>query len=393
MGASLTHVSDRSTILSSGTLSLPTISARTKGTCKLPEQSTQHGSCETVYLTISLHLKHSTAWAESGHEVAWVQQRIPSTKSPAPEPYLGGSTASKPQVTTTIASVTIFGADFSFVFDKNRGNLTRWKAHGHDLLEADSHSGASIIPSFWRSSTDNDAPSSLPYWQRFGVDSLTSQLRTFVVDNEKKDRVIVKTQLFVTPPVLSWGWECDLEYTMDGTGSLHVIANSFTPVGSFPRHVPRVGLNLCLNKSLNQVEWLGLGPGESYPDKASSQRMGIWQVDSISDLHTPYDVPQEGGNHMGTEWVSLTGSHFHGRGVKASRLDKHVDFNFAASRFSDEIVQKAKHPSDLVEGEATLVRLDVAVAGVGTEACGPGVKDEDLVKCREYKFGFKLESL
>jgi beta-galactosidase len=43
--------------------------------------------------------------------------------------------------------------------------------------------------------------------------------------------------------------------------------------------------------------------------------------------------------------------------------------------------------------DATLLKLDAEVAGVGTAACGPGVKDEFQVKCRETKFSFTLEKI
>ena len=35
------------------------------------------------------------------------------------------------------------------------------------------------------------------------------------------------------------------------------------PRGSFPGHVPRMGLNVRLATTLDAVSWLGLGPGES----------------------------------------------------------------------------------------------------------------------------------
>ncbi|MCV5153381.1 beta-galactosidase small subunit, partial [Escherichia coli] len=49
------------------------------------------------------------------------------------------------------------------------------------------------------------------------------------------------------------------------------------------------------------------------------------------------------------------------------------------------------HPCDLVEEDATLLRLDAKVAGVGTAACGPGVREDLLVKVEEMKFSFVLE--
>ncbi|KLU85807.1 hypothetical protein MAPG_04827 [Magnaporthiopsis poae ATCC 64411] len=100
--------------------------------------------------------------------------------------------------------------------------------------------------------------------------------------------------------------------------------------------------------------------------------------------------PQEGGNRMGTRWVELLHEDEHRGGIRA-RMKAQGLFSFAARRYADVKVEEARHPCDLVEVDATLVRLDAKVAGVGTAACGPGVKEDLLVKVEEVSFGFELE--
>ncbi len=172
---------------------------------------------------------------------------------------------------------------------------------------------------------------------------------------------------------------------------------SLKPTGSKPSHVPRIGLNLRLPRDLDHVRWHGLGPGESYPDKAAAQHTGVWAVDSVSELQTKYDVPQENGNRMRTRWVQL--SEPHGRGIRIVAGDK-ADwsdekdrrFSFAASNHSAAAIQRAAHPCDLVEEDAPLLRLDAKVAGVGTGACGPRVGEDLMVPTEELKFAFLLEA-
>lgn len=274
-------------------------------------------------------------------------------------------------------------------FDRARGYLNSWTVSGVPVLEA-APRGHAIKPGFWRPPTDNDQPISLPYWQRFGVDALTSQLRDITVTRSSgpgAETVTVTATTFLAPPILDWGWTMITDYTVSTTGTLKVDV-SLTPSGAVPSHVPRIGLDLRLPGRLDAVRWHGLGPGESYPDKAAAQRVGIWAVDSVAELHTPYEVPQEDGNRMGTRWVSLTDAH--GAGLRATGGED-GEFSFRASRFADKTVQDAKHPCDLVEEDATLLRLDARVAGVGTAACGPGVRDDLLVKTEPVKFGFLLE--
>lgn len=70
--------------------------------------------------------------------------------------------------------------------------------------------------------------------------------------------------------------------------------------------LPRAGLDVILSKSLNHVKWFGLSPGESYPDKKASQRVGVWEVGNVSEFRTAYDVPQENGNRMNNRWLKIT---------------------------------------------------------------------------------------
>jgi beta-galactosidase len=169
------------------------------------------------------------------------------------------------------------------------------------------------------------------------------------------------------------------------------------PTGTAPKTVPRVGLNLRANSALQSARWLGLGPGESYPDKKAAQKFGLWNVENIASLQTVYDIPQENGNRADTAWVELVTPN--GTGFRAAPLTSTVlhggsaSLNWTASRYSDQTIEAARHPCDLTEEDAVLVRLDDQVAGVGTAACGPGPMEEHLVMVKDITFGMLLEAV
>ncbi|EEU41482.1 uncharacterized protein NECHADRAFT_54019 [Fusarium vanettenii 77-13-4] len=384
---------ETSTLLQAGSLELPSIAAGEKTSIPLPLDAKRYGSQNEVYLTVTLTLKQATSWAPAGHQIAWFQHQLqgPSTNAFATTNAL----TSQLSVSQEGPTVSVAGTGFNFTFDRARGALKTWTANGHTLLEADPTTGVAISPSFWRPKTDNDVPISLPYWKRFGVDALTSQLRSFKVDSSDSKKTVIKAHTFISPPVLDWGWNSEIEYTVHVTGALGINVVRLAPTGSFPEHVPRIGLNVYGNKGLEHVNWFGLGPGESYPDKKLSQRVGIWGVESVSDLHVHYDVPQENGNRMEARWLTLRDAKSPSIGLKATRLGtgEQSHFNFVVSRHRDDTIQKAKHPHNLYEEDATLFRLDAKVAGVGTAACGPGVRDDLLVKTEEVSFDFLIEPL
>lgn len=351
-------------------------------------------SDKEVFVTVSLSLRDETLWAPAGHEVAWTQWQVSEAASPAASTALNKVSADV-EVTSSGATTTVSGPNYNFTFDRARGAPTSWTVNGVSILEADPKHGVAIIPSFWRPATDNDVRDSLPYWERFGVDVLESQVRSFSVDTSDPNKAVLKAHLFISPPILAWGFEIDILYTVTSTGTLAIDVQKCKPTGSMPSHVPRAGLNLRLSRKLDKPAWFGLGPGESYPDKKGAQRTGVWAADSVRDLQTPYEVPQENANRMEARWVRLTDAH--GAGVKAVAReggDGGVGlFSWVASNHSAETIQSARHPPDLVEEEATLLRLDYKVAGVGTAACGPGPREDHLVKVEEMAFGFVLESV
>ncbi|KAI6383305.1 hypothetical protein MCOR25_000225 [Pyricularia grisea] len=380
---------NETTLVDAGEFNIPSTGPGATTEVTLPAAVNHKGQGETV-LTVTLRLRTSTPWAEAGHEIAWHQEVLSQSKTEA-STASSYQLASKIDVKTSGAKLTLSGVDWSFEFDRARGYLKNWVSGTTTLLSAESKSSAALIPGFWRPPTDNDRPASLPYWKRFGVDELTSQLRGFDVADGENGSVRITSKTFLSPPVLAWGWESTITYVISAIGNLGVEVK-LVPTGFFPKHVPRVGLDVNASRAFDDVRWLGLGPGESYPDKQASQRVGIWHHadDGVAALHTEYERPQEGGNRMGTRWLELLLKDGQGRGIRArSTADPH--FSFAARRYTDRNVEDAKHPCDLVEVDATLLRLDAKVAGVGTAACGPGVREDLLVKTEEVSFGFEIE--
>ncbi|KAL2271378.1 hypothetical protein VTJ83DRAFT_749 [Remersonia thermophila] len=397
--------SERTRLVAAGTFEPP--EAAPGSTAMVPLPQAEWGAwCKPgaeVYLTVSFHLKATTAWAEAGHEVAWFQHQLRKAEPQARSQRLVEGLTPSIHMSSSRGELIISRNGQTFAFDQARGVLTRWSANGTTLLEPDPVTGAAILPSFWRPPTDNDRPISLPYWRRFGVDALTTQLRSIAVSQPKPDVVHVVITTFHTPPVLDWGFVATTTYLVSPVHGTLTVAVKLRPGGSYPpSHVPRAGLNLRLSKALNNVDWFGLGPGESYPDKRSAQRVGVYRNFSVADLHTHYDVPQEGGNRMATRWVSIRDPSAAGTGLRvtpapAERWSSNCDreFSFWVGRYRDETVEKARHPCDLAgkEDAATLLRLDGKVAGVGTAACGPGVREDLLVKVEEMEFGFCLEAV
>jgi beta-galactosidase len=140
------------------------------------------------------------------------------------------------------------------------------------------------------------------------------------------------------------------------------------------------------------VEWFGLGPQEAYADRKAGARLGRWRA-SLSDLVTPYILPQENGNRHGTRWLRLKSFPDTSLFISAS-----APFDFSLSPYADQELWEARHWDELPEFRAACERglylnLDLAQRGVGTATCGPDTLDQYRVYPGIYRceFYFSLE--
>ncbi|KAL3448267.1 glycosyl hydrolases family 2, TIM barrel domain-containing protein [Aspergillus insuetus] len=385
-----------SKIIDAGTLTLPDIQPGATGKLTFPGSFSYkkvHGT--ETWLTVTFNTKNASAWSDAGYEIAWFQHRLDFANiAAAPSPQASFAVSTK----TTKSHYIITGTDFTFKISRTTGNLTSWLAQGTELL-ADSTTGT-LTPGFWRPPTDNDVPYDLGEWRRYGIDVLTSQLRSISLKKVDPSTIELKTTTFLSPPILAWGYEAITTYRITGEGAL-TVRTKLTPTGSKPKDVPRIGFDLLLNDNLENAAWFGLGPGESYADKKRSQKIGMYRA-TTAELHTPYEVPQEGGNRMETRWLRVGDGR--GWGVRVTRdtispesgADSSSEerlFDWVATRYSAEAVEKAKHANELVPEKLVRVRLDVQTCGVGTGACGPTTLDKYRVPCEEREFGFRLEAV
>ncbi|KAL1893717.1 Beta-galactosidase (Lactase) [Sporothrix stenoceras] len=394
------------TLFTSGEIELPKIAPHGgKGTLVLDgiDTSAYSGNAD-VLLTVLLSKKNVQPGLKG---VAHFQQYLTTERKNNLQLAPLTISPSSTQTATVLqsgANITASVGQHSFVFNAAHGSLTSWTINSTNggspvvILGSESSSLPAIAPGFWRAPTDNDRPLSVPYWKRFGVDTLHLHRVISVGHSTSGDTATVAIETVIAAPVLGWGWNCKTTYTLSGRGL--VVAVSLAPFGSAPDHVPRIGLDVRANKSFQNYAWYGQGPGESYPDKNLSQMVGVYKA-NLEELQVPYDVPQENGNRMGTGWVTAS-AEAGGVQLRATLSDAATEntghasgFSWAAGPYSAQVLDAAAHPCDLVgkeDPDAVLLRLDARVAGVGSAACGPGVRSDLLAKVEATSFAFTLEA-
>ena len=123
--------------------------------------------------------------------------------------------------------------------------------------------------------------------------------------------------------------------------------------------VERLGLTWTLPAGFEKVEWFGRGPGESYPDRVESARLGLYQT-TVSEMHFPFTPPSENGGRDGTRRVMFEND----EGMKVI-MRSDTPFHFDARHYTVSDLRDAMHDHELTMRPETIIHVDAAHAGIG----------------------------
>ena len=175
-------------------------------------------------------------------------------------------------------------------------------------------------------------------------------------------------------------------YVVSANGSID-LHSRFSQEGNLP-DLPRMGIMLFLQPPLQQVEWLGRGPHENYPDRKTSAYFGWWKSNA-KDWGVPYPKPQENGNRE--EVSSLLITNTKGRGVRIETLQ--TPFSTTVSHFTPNDLARTTHHDLLMPREEVVVNIDAAVMGLGNSSCGPGVLKKYTLQNKTYDLHLRFSRL
>lgn len=327
------------------------------------------------YLTISYVMNRESSWAVHGHELATAQFQLPVETGElvvAPNGELA--------VEETVYSVTVSGDEVEVTFDKINGQMTSWKKNGIEIVEQ----GPRL--QFWRAPIDNDMYLLKDYKEKYFMHLWHEMVDDFSVQHDGRTvHITVETVNGTTNA--SWHYVCRYEYTIYANGDI-LFSVKGTPGGmveNAPRMIPRIGVELCVNKECENVRWYGRGPGESYSDSKQANLMGVYEK-TVDALFTNYVHPQENGNRTDTHWMRLVNQQ--GLGLMASAVGENP-FNFSASYYEIEDLEKAKHTVDLEKRDYIVLHLDHKQNGLGSNSCGQDQLQK--YRCTFEDFSLKMK--
>ena len=289
-------------------------------------------------------------------------------------------------------TVTVTCGETKAVFCRRSGTLCELTMGGRTVLR-DPAPGLVAGPRFTcgRAFTDNDIwlrgrkPDAADTFYWSGLTQLRYHARPIEVAN---GRVRVVTEVTGSK---SAGFTHEAVWTFAEGGSV-TVENTVTPHGTMPMALPRLGLSLRLDGSLEQMRWYGRGPYENYVDRCTGSFLGVY-ASTVSGQYVSYARPQDNGYKGDVRWVEFADKAGHGVRFSAS-----CPLFVQALHYTAEDLEFARHRAGQQRFRAPLVprpevclNLDVRQLGLGGNSCGPRPMDKYVFPIRRETWSLTIE--
>ena len=343
--------------VASGALELPVVRPGETAVVPLPGWPREQPPGE-AYLTTRWSTVREEPWAPAGFEVAALQVAV--------REGVMREIATQPVIDAATGRLDL-AADAQAPVDE-AGQLV--------------HPALALSPTLalWRAPTDNDRIGGMAgEWERQGLDRLERRL----VELDCRGPVATITDEVTT----AIGIRIRHQRTVSVLAGGAIRVDETAEIPADLADLPRVGTLLEFLPGLEQLEWYGAGPHETYPDRKRSGLVGRWHA-RVTEAATPYIRPQENGGRADVRWLLLTRDD--GTGV---RITLDLPAQVSATHFRAADLAAATHDGELVPRPETIVHLDAAHRGLGTASCGPDTLPRYLVGPGTYRWSWTLETV
>ena len=348
--------------LSHGTLSVPFV---------LPSSAL---SGDQYVLDLSVTTRKAEGLRPAGTEVAYGQIALTANGTPVQTPHSG----SPVEVTDGAGAYSVKGRDFSFSIDKSTGLMSAYTYKGETLIEQGPR------PNFWRGNVENDRNSGKYKLFDTAWEKAADRIEVKGIDvTDGADGAKHVTSRLNLPD--AGNTSVNVTYTICPDGAVHLdfdVDATRSGLGNFLR----VGSLMTLPAGAEQVSWQGNGPVETFNDRKTCGRQGVW-TNTVSGMYFPYMKADDCGNLTDVSWISVRDEH------AANGLLIAADAPLEASvlHFTPQDLQQADHTYKLHPRAESILSIDYGSMGTGSATCGQGtLKQYQLPSDHPYHWGYTI---
>lgn len=371
----------------SGNIEIGRIAPRTSAVYEIPElkeiaekvalHDVDAGS--DYYVNIYFRLKTDKPWAKAGYVQA--EEQLLFSDAWNKLGIIDIDLDSKIECNNPVGDSKDFavsGESFSVHFDTTTGIISELTYNGQQYIT--NGNGPKLDAFRAPVNNDNWGRSS---WYDNGLDKLEQKVLSWKSNTNPDGSVSLLFTTESQAPGKDFKFTNNIVYTIYQDGSIEVQSAITSNKASLV--LPRLGYSMQLDGSLNQFAYYGRGPVENYPDRKTSQFMGVYKS-SVDKEFANFPKPQDMGNHIDTRWLLNVDKK--GNGMLFIADDS---FSFSALPYSAQQLAAAAHPHELERTGNIYLNIDLGITGLGGNSCGQGPPlEQDRVKATPHMFGFMI---
>jgi beta-galactosidase len=275
--------------------------------------------------------------------------------------------------------------------DNESGEINYWSFNGELITES------AIKPNFWRAPTDNDLGNGMQNWAEIWQEAtLNSKAKLLQKPTQTKDGILFKVDYLLPEDIA----KLNVSFTLRDDGSLKIDFEMKTLKKELP-NIPRLGMYFVLPNNFTNVKWYGRGPHESYWDRKTSAKIGLYEG-LVEDQFHRYPRPQETGNKTDIRWMQVESNNIK---LKVHSTDSQFlsgsvwpftnsELDFVVGKDGGEsasglVPVTSKHGANIKTGEKVQLNIDHLQMGVGGDTSwGRLVHDEYCIPAGDYSYSF-----
>jgi len=274
-----------------------------------------------------------------------------------------------------------------------KGEIKKWSYNGKLITEQP------LRPNFWRAPTDNDLGNGMHEWAKIWKD-VTTKAEAELIENPNLANGTINFRVkYHLPENIA---DLHIEYSLYYSGELEV-DYSFKPLKDSLPNIPRLGMFLTLPDDYTIVSWYGRGPHETYWDRKTSGKAGIYHGKIIDQFHR-YPRPQETGNKTDIRWmevksdkISLTVRPTDNKFINSSTWPFNTaELDYVVGKGGGEsasglVPVPSKHGADIQISNIVQWNIDHLQMGIGGDTSwGRPVHEEYTIPAKKYSYSFRI---
>lgn len=287
-----------------------------------------------IVVTVSIHLKNNTLWAEQGYRISFSQTVLLSK----------AQRYNKWKIIRGTEHIGFNSDKLSIMFNKHNGKLISIvDKNGLEWIKKP------LMPVFWRAPVSNDIASNWhiekAVWK---LASLYPKFESMEYFETNSDYLVKSIYVLPTKPEV----RCTICYTLQADGKIKINLYSEKPD---LLEVPFCfGMEITTFSHNSKVKYYGYGETETASDRIIGAELGLWEIDAKTVM-TPYMTPQDCAVFAGVRYAECGGLRF----IPSKPME------FSALPWDCHEIENASHMFELPPSDKVVLRMLDFSCGVG----------------------------